>query len=81
MQNRRLQGGTVIVGDLTIQGNIKGLLSLVEPLTIGLDNGALRALIPLANKAQFVTLPEEVVEKIDLVFYGDVERAVEKGLE
>jgi ATP-dependent Lon protease len=81
LQSRRLQGGTIIVGDLTIQGNIRGVLSLMEPLTIGLDNGALRALIPLANKAQFVTLPEEVVEKIDLVFYGDVERAVEKGLE
>jgi ATP-dependent Lon protease len=31
--------------------------------------------------AIFVGLPEEVVEKVDLVFYGDVERAVMKALE
>ena len=43
-QNRRLQGGTVVIGDLTIQGNIKGVLALDEPLTIATDNGALRAL-------------------------------------
>jgi ATP-dependent Lon protease len=38
-------------------------------------------LIPVSNKSQFASLPEEVVEKIDLVFYGDVERAVVKALE
>jgi len=81
LQNRRVQAGTLILGDLTIQGNIKGLLSLTEPLTMAMENGALRALIPVSNKSQFASLPEEVVEKIDLVFYGDVERAVAKALE
>ncbi len=81
LQNRRLQGGTLILGDLTIQGNIKAVTSLTEPLAIAMDNGALRALVPLSNKAQFAGLPEEVVEKVDLVFYGDVERAVMKALE
>ena len=46
-----------------------------------LENGGLRALVPLGNKAQFAGLPEEVVEKMDLVFYGDVDRAVVKGVE
>lgn len=81
LQNRRVQGGTIILGDLTIQGNIKGLLSLTEPLTIAMENGALRAITPISNKAQFSSLPEEIVEKVDLVFYNDVERAVAKALE
>jgi ATP-dependent Lon protease len=46
-----------------------------------MENGAKRVLLPLANKSQFVSLPEEVVEKMDLVFYGDVDRAVAKALE
>lgn len=62
LQDRRLQPGTVVLGDLTIQGN-------------------LRALVPLGNKSQFATLPEEVVEKMDLVFFGDPERAASKALE
>jgi ATP-dependent Lon protease len=40
----------LVLGDLSIQGNIKPLPSLVEPLQVGMDNGARRALIPLENK-------------------------------
>jgi len=81
IQNRRVQAGTIILGDLTIQGNIKGPTSIIEPLQLALDNGALRVLLPVANKSQFAGLPEDVVEKLDLVFYGDVDRAVLKTLE
>jgi ATP-dependent Lon protease len=81
LQKRRVQGGTLVMGDLTIQGNIRAVSSVSEPLTIAMENGAKRVLLPLANKSQFVSLPEEVVEKMDLVFYGDVDRAVAKALE
>lgn len=81
LQNRRIQAGTVVLGDLTIQGNLKALPSIPEPLHIALENGAIRALVPIANKSQFANLPEEVVEKLDIVFYGDVERAVMKAIE
>ncbi len=81
LQDRRLQPGTVVLGDLTIQGNLRALPSLAEPLQVVLDNGALRALVPLGNKSQFATLPEEVLEKMDLVFFGDPERAASKALE
>jgi ATP-dependent Lon protease len=80
LQNRSVAGGTVILGDLTIQGNIKAPVSIAEPLQVALDNGALRALVPVANKKQVALLPEEVVEKLDVAFYGDVDRAVVKAL-
>ena len=32
--------GLKILGDLSIQGNIKALRSLAEPLQVGMDNGA-----------------------------------------
>ena len=81
IQNRRIQAGTVILGDLTIQGNLKGLPSITEPLQVAVENGAMRALVPISNKAQFTALPEEVVEKLDVIFYGDVDRAVVKAIE
>jgi len=51
--SRRLPGsaslptnaGLVILGDLSIQGNIKPLRSLAEPLQVAMDNGARKALI------------------------------------
>ena len=81
IQNRRLQGGPVVMGELTIQGNIKRDLFLTEPLTIAIGNDALRAVVRISGKSQFAGLPEEVVEKVDLVFYSDGERAVTKALE
>jgi ATP-dependent Lon protease len=81
IQNRRVQAGTVVLGDLTIQGNLKGVPSIAEPLQVALENGAIRALVPISNKSQFAGLPEETVEKLDVIFYGDVDRAVLKAIE
>jgi ATP-dependent Lon protease len=81
VQNRRVQAGTVVLGDLTIQGNLKAVPSITEPLQVALDNGAIRVLVPISNKAQFGALPEQVVEKLDVIFYGDVDRAVLKAIE
>ena len=81
IQNRRIQAGTVVLGDLTIQGNLKGVPSISEPLQVALENGAIRAMVPISNKAQFAALPEETVEKLDVIFYGDVDRAVSKAIE
>ncbi len=78
---RKVQAGTVVLGDLTIQGNVKALNSITEVLQLSLDNGALRVLLPTGNKSQFASLPEEVVEKLDIVFYSDVDRAVAKVVE
>jgi len=80
IRNRSVEGGTVILGDLSIQGNVKAPGSIAETLQVAVDNGALRALVPVANKNQVALLPEEVVEKLDISFYGDLDRAVVKGL-
>jgi ATP-dependent Lon protease len=79
LNDRRLQPGTVVLGDVSVQGNIKHPPSIREALQVALDNGALRALVPVANKSQVAALPEEVAEKLDLVFYGDADRVVVKA--
>jgi len=47
-----VQAGLVILGDLSIQGNIKPMRSLAEPLQVAMDNGARKALIPLENSVR-----------------------------
>ena len=49
--------GLLILGDLSIQGNIKAVRSLAEPLQVGMDNGARRALDPAGEQAE---LPRRV---------------------
>ncbi len=67
LHDRLVQPTMVILGDITIQGSIKGLTSIQEPLQVAVDNGAIRALVPIANKNQFAALPEEIIEKLELV--------------
>jgi ATP-dependent Lon protease len=72
--------GLVILGDLSIQGNIKPLRSLAEPLQVGMDNGARRALIPLENKRNFLEVSGDIVERVDPVFFSDPMTAAMKAL-
>ena len=72
--------GLVILGDLSIQGNIKALRSLAEPLQVAMDNGARRALIPLENKRNFLEVSGDIVERVDPVFFSDTMTAAMKAL-
>jgi ATP-dependent Lon protease len=49
-----VQPALVIVGDISIQGNLKGVRTLVEPCQLAMENGARRALIPIENRRQFL---------------------------
>jgi ATP-dependent Lon protease len=70
----------LILGDLSIQGNIKPVRSLAEPLQIGMDNGARRALIPIENKRHFLDVTADIIERVDPIFYSDPMTAALKAL-
>ena len=70
----------LVLGDMSVQGNIKPMRSLTEPLQVARDNGAKRALIPIENKRNFLDVPGDVVEHVDPIFYGDPSTAALKVL-
>lgn len=70
----------LILGDMSVQGNIKPLRSLTEPLQLAKDNGAKRALIPIENKRNVLDVSADIMEHVDPVFYGDPKTAVMKVL-
>ncbi|MCI0393109.1 MAG: protease Lon-related BREX system protein BrxL [Acidobacteria bacterium] len=72
--------GLLILGDLSIQGNIKAVRSLTEPLQLAMDNGARRALIPIENKRHFLDVSADIMERVDPVFYSDPLTAAMKAL-
>ena len=39
--------------DLSIQGNIKGVRTLVEPCQVAMENGARRVMLPIGTKLRF----------------------------
>lgn len=70
----------VVLGDLSIQGNIKPVSSVAEPLRVAMDNGARRALVPTANKSSFLEVTADIVERVDPIFYNEGKTAAMKGL-
>jgi ATP-dependent Lon protease len=74
------QAGLLVLGDMSVQGNVKPVRSLTEPLQVAMDNGARRALIPIENKRQFLEVHADVLEQVDPIFYGDLKQAAFKAL-
>jgi len=80
LKDKPVLPGLVILGEMTIQGNVVPVRSLAEPLQVAMDNGARRVLVPIGNKRQFLEVPSDVIEKVDPIFYGDPLTAALKGL-
>lgn len=70
----------LMLGDMGVQGNIKALRSVVEPLRVAMDNRAKRALIPIENKRTSLDVSADIVEHVDPIFYGDPKTAAMKVL-
>lgn len=81
LRDKAIQAGLVVLGEMTIQGNILAVRSLTEPLHVIMDNGAKRVLIPLSNRRGFLEVPPDIVERVDPIFYSDPLTAALKALE
>ena len=70
----------LVLGDMSIQGNIKPLRSLTEPPQVAKDNGAKRALIPIESKRNLLDVNADIMEHVDPIFFGDLKTAAMKVL-
>jgi ATP-dependent Lon protease len=80
LREKQVQAGLVVLGEMTIQGNILPVRSLVEPLQVIMDNGAKRVLIPTSNRRQFLEVPPDILESVDPIFYSEPLAAALKAL-
>jgi len=80
LRERQVQAALVVLGEMTIQGNILPVRSLVEPLQVIMDNGARRVLVPIGNQRQFMQVPPDILERVDPIFYSEPLAAALKAL-
>jgi ATP-dependent Lon protease len=80
LRDKPVQAGLVVLGEMTIQGNILPVRSLVEPLQVTMDNGAKRVLIPVGNRRHFIEIPPDMLERVDMIFYSEPLAAALKAL-
>lgn len=80
LRNQSVQSALVVMGEMTVQGNIQQLGSLLEPLQVIMDNGAKRVLLPINSRRLFMEVPPDLLERVDPVFYSDPVAAALKAL-
>lgn len=77
---RPTQESMVVLGDITIGGNLEKVENLADVLQVCLDSGAKRVLLPIASAADLASVPAELMGHFNVIFYNSPEEAVAKAL-
>lgn len=62
---------TVVVGEMSVKGLLRRVENLPERLELAREAGAKRILIPSENKRDLADVPDEVLNRLEPVFYTD----------
>ena len=77
---KAVQSQMVILGSMSLGGNIVPVENLAESLQVAFDAGARRLLLPMASVQDIPTVPGELFAKFQTSFYSDPADAVFKAL-
>ena len=75
-----LQSQIVVLGSMSLGGNIVPVENLAESLQVAFDAGAKRILLPMASVSDIPSIPGELFAKFQTGFYADPRDAVFKAL-
>jgi len=75
-----VQSQIVVLGSMSLGGNIVPVENLAETLQVAFDAGAKRLLLPMASVGDIPTIPGELFAKFQTGFYSDPRDAVFKAL-
>lgn len=75
-----LQQQMVVLGSMSLGGNVVPVENLAESLQVAFDAGAKRLMLPMASVKDIPTIPGELFAKFQTGFYADPVDAVFKAL-
>ena len=76
-----LKSKTVILGSMTLNGNLIKTANLYEKLEYIVEQGAKIVYVPIANQPDTITMPGDIWSKISILFYGSAEDLMRKVFE
>jgi ATP-dependent Lon protease len=80
LMKKPVQSQIVVLGSMSLGGNIIPVENLAESMRVALDAGARRILIPSSSVGDFQTVPGELLSKFQNSFYADPIDAVFKAM-
>jgi ATP-dependent Lon protease len=75
-----IQEQMVVLGDMSLGGNIVPVDGLAETLQMAFDSGGKRILLPMSSVTDIPSVPGELFAKFQISFYADPTDAVFKAL-
>lgn len=76
-----LKSKTVILGSMTVNGNLVKTTNLYEKLEYIVEQGAKIVYVPIANQPDTITMPGDIWSKLSILFYGSAEDLMRKVFE
>ncbi|MFW5930948.1 MAG: protease Lon-related BREX system protein BrxL [Desulfosalsimonas sp.] len=80
LMGKPVMGQLVVIGDMSLGGNIVPGANIAETLQVAFDSGAKRILLPMSNVNDIPSVPGELFAKFQTSFYSDPVDAVFKAL-
>ena len=80
MDTKLLQSQLVILGTMSLGGNIVPVENLADSFQVAFDAGAKRILLPMGSVGDIPSIPGELFAKFQTSFYADPSDAVFKAL-
>ena len=70
----------VILGEMSVQGLLLKVSNVTERLQLALESGAKQVLVPSENKRDLADVPDEVLNKLQVIFYTDPTNATLRAM-
>lgn len=77
---KSLKGGLIVVGNINLGGAIDPVYNAVTIVELAVEKGAETVLMPVTARKQLNELPDELITKVNIVYYGDARDALLKAL-
>lgn len=77
---KSLRGGMIVVGNINLGGAVDPVYNAVTIVEHAVEKGAEVVLMPIASRKQLNDLPDDVLTKVNVVFYADARDALLKAV-
>ena len=77
---RSLRGGLIVVCNVNLGGAIDPVYNAVTIVELAADKGAETVLMPVTARKQLNELPDELITRVNIIYYADVRDALLKAV-
>jgi ATP-dependent Lon protease len=77
---KSLRGGLIAVGSINLGGAIDPVYNAVTIVELAVEKGAETVLMPVSARKQLNDLPDEMITKVNIVYYADARDALLKAV-